>query len=290
MTEAAKPMVQDAIRRVTEELDVAGVDNPALDARILVAHALGCARLELLTQAERPLTPAEIEKIQSLAARRARREPVARILGLREFWGLPFGLNEATLEPRPDSETLVEAALSGIGDRGLGIRILDLGTGTGCLLLALLHELPEASGLGVDIAPRAAEQARQNAERLGLQNRVEFRIGDWLEGINEKFDLIISNPPYVATPDIPNLMPEVRGHDPLAALDGGADGLDVYRLLIPKLPLFLNPNGLAVFEVGQGQAGTVSNLFRNAGFADIATHKDLGGITRCIRATNSGGF
>jgi release factor glutamine methyltransferase len=279
------PPVSEAIRRATEELAEADVGHPALDARILVAHALDCGRMELVSQPHRVLSKEEFQNVNKLMARRARREPVARILGLREFWGLPFGLNEATLEPRPDSETLVEVALSGIGDRGPGIKILDLGTGTGCLVLALLHELPEARGLGVDIAPRAVEQALINADRLGLQNRAAFRVNNWLDGSSGTFDLIVCNPPYVVAHDIPNLMPEVREHDPLAALDGGADGLDVYRFLIPQLSRFLNPGGLAVFEAGQGQAETVSELFRIAGFTNITAHKDLGSIERCVSAS-----
>jgi release factor glutamine methyltransferase len=299
------------ILRFQDTLAQAGVDNPALDARLLVAHALGCERVDLVLQSERVLTEDDVTRVEALIARRVKREPVARILGMREFWGLPFGLNEATLEPRPDSETLVETMLAlWSGARGQQskvplplreggrdsaqsklcaqrLRILDLGTGTGCLLLALLHEWPEATGLGVDVAIRAVEQAMENAERLGLAGRAEFRVGDWLEGIDETFDIVVSNPPYIVSGDIPALMPDVREHDPLAALDGGTDGLDVYRHLIPRLPKFLNPNGFAVFEVGQGQAGAVRALFREAGFADITVHKDLGGIERCVAGTKN---
>ena len=163
-------------------------------------------------------------------------------------------------------------------------RIIDLGAGTGCLLLALLHELPQATGLGVDIAPRAIEQATINAERLGLSGRAAFQVGNWLDGITGTFDLIISNPPYIAASDIPKLMPEVREYDPLAALDGGADGLDIYRHLIPQLSRFLNPDGFVVFEIGQGQAAAVSEMFRAAGFTGISAHKDLGGVERCVAA------
>jgi release factor glutamine methyltransferase len=162
------------------------------------------------------------------------------------------------------------------------IRILDLGTGTGCLLLSLLHELPDATGLGIDIASRAVEQAEANAVALELAARAKFRIGNWLEGITETFDVVVSNPPYIAAGDIPKLMPEVREHDPRRALDGGADGLDAYRLLIPALPRVMNPGALAAFEVGQGQAATVADLFRHAGFSNIETRKDLGGVDRCV--------
>ncbi len=261
-------------------LAAAGVDNPALDARLLIAAALELDRVQLLTQNERTLTDKEEKKIEALISRRESREPVARILGLREFWGLLFGLNEATLEPRPDSEMLVETALSFIKTRPS--RLLDLGTGTGCLLLSLLHEWPEATGLGIDLAPRAIEQAQENAHRLGLEKRAAFRTGNWLEGLAETFDLIVSNPPYIPAGDIETLAPEVRQYDPLLALDGGKDGLAPYRYLIPLLPAFLNPNGSVFFEIGIGQAEAVASLLKETGFTDIFTKPDLGGIDRCV--------
>ena len=271
-----------AIQAATAQLAAAGVDNPPLDARLLVAHALGCDRLALLTTPLRELAAEEVTRIAALIQRRAAREPVARSLGLREFWGLPFGLNEATLEPRPDSETLIEAAIkiAGTPPRSL----LDLGTGTGCLLLALLHEWPQATGLGLDIAPRAVEQARHNAARLGLEARAQFVVNDWLDGITARFDLIVSNPPYIATSELSSLMPEVRDHDPTAALDGGTDGLTPYRRIIPALPALLNPNGRILFEVGQGQAASVAAMLLEQGFTTIATHRDLGDVERCVSA------
>ncbi|HUY68800.1 MAG TPA: peptide chain release factor N(5)-glutamine methyltransferase, partial [Alphaproteobacteria bacterium] len=208
---------------------------------------------------------------------------------------------EATLVPRPESETLIEAALEAINRRHPGasrnpgglsvgangiapLRILDLGTGSGCLLLALLHELPNATGLGVDASHRAVEQAKINAETLGLAARAEFRVNDWADGVEDKFDLVISNPPYVAQGDIVGLMPEVRDFDPALALDGGVDGLNVYRFLIPQLPGLLKPGSAAIFEIGAGQAKAVSNLFRATGFTNIETRKDLSGVERCIIA------
>lgn len=266
----------------TEQLKQAGVDNPQLDARLLTCHALDIDRAQLLSQSQRMLFKNEMDAIDALLTRRAKRESVARITGRREFWGLEFGLNEATLEPRPDSETLVEAVLaSGKQKR----RILDLGTGTGCLLLALLHEMNEASGVGVDINPRAVEQAAQNALALGLEKRAAFRCSDWLGGLSEKFDLIVSNPPYIPASDIPALMPEVRHYDPLLSLDGGADGLEPYRLIIPRLKDFLNPGGIAAFEVGIGQASQVADFLQQSSFTNIAAYKDLGGIERCVTAT-----
>jgi release factor glutamine methyltransferase len=274
------------IRGMEKRLANAGIDNPALDARFLVGHALGIDRMEMFAQGERALSNDEIRLIEALVARRARHEPVARILGEREFWGLPFGLNEATLEPRPDSEALIEVTLKHLGKDGRkNVRILDLGTGTACLLLALLHEAPDAMGLGIDVAPRAVQQAQSNAEQLGLSERAVFKVNNWFDNIGEKFDVIICNPPYISSADMPTLMPEVRDFDPHAALDGGKDGLDVYRLLIPQLPGHLKPNGFGVFEIGQGQAAKVKKLFENADFTDIKTHKDLGGIERCVVAT-----
>lgn len=295
------PELKKILWGAQNDLAAAGVDNAALDSRLLIAHALNCSRADLMTQTDRVLSAEETDIIQTLISRRAAREPVSRILGLREFWGLPFGLNEATLDPRPDSETIIETALTEGRKQGSGIRkksefaslmpdscflpsVLDLGTGSGCLLLALLHEWPEATGLGLDIAPRAVEQACLNAERLELQDRAAFRVNNWLDNIDEKFNVVVCNPPYIATGDIPSLMPEVREHDPLAALDGGTDGLEFYRYLIPLLPQRLNADGYAVFEVGQGQVAAVSNLFQQAGFKDVRATCDLGGIERCVIA------
>lgn len=273
----------ETLRASEKQLIEAGVENPMLDSRILLSHALGMERVDLLLQAERLLSADEIARIKELMTRRARRESVARILGEREFWGLPFGLNEATLEPRPDSETLIDAALPELQERA-GVSILDLGTGTGCLLLSLLHELPNAVGIGIDIASRAIEQAQANAKRLKLDDRAVFRAGSWLNGVDGPFDLIISNPPYIVTEDLTTLMPEVRDNDPMLALDGGADGLKFYRELIPQLPKFLKPGGSAVFEVGLGQAREVSELFQQSGFHSGSIHEDLSGIERCVKA------
>ncbi len=271
------PHLFEITRDATVRLTTAGVDNSMLDARLLIAEALHSDCAQLLTQPDRILTPEEAARIESYINRRAAREPVARILGLREFWGLPFGLNESTLEPRPDSETLIDVALPFKPQT-----ILDLGTGSGCLLLALLHELPQATGIGIDIAPRAIEQAQQNAARLELQHRASFHVGDWFTGIAEKFDLIISNPPYIVAAEISELMPEVRDHDPIMALDGGADGLDAYRHLIPQLSSHLNSNAHIVFEVGEGQAFMVRDLLQQSGFDTVNIHEDLAGVERSV--------
>lgn len=284
------------LRLATDRLQQAGIDNPSLDARWLFCHALNNDRAQLLSQSQRILTTGEQAQIDALITRRAAHEPVARIIGAREFWGLRFSLNEATLEPRPDSETVVEVVLKILDAsdlRGKKLRLLDLGTGTGCLLLSLLHEQPSATGIGIDIAPRAVEQARQNAQALELQTRASFHVDDWFAGLRAgdstkntipKFDVIVSNPPYIPASDIANLMPEVRNHDPLRALDGGADGRDPYRHLIPQLKDFLNPKGLVVFEVGIDQAHDVAALLETHAFINIHLYKDLGGIERCVSA------
>jgi len=274
-------ILQEALRFHQNRLQQAGVANPSLDVRLLAAHALGCDRASLIAQPDRALSVEEQASIDKLIARRCAREPVARILGQREFWGLPFHLNEATLEPRPDSETLVAAVLENT-DANAPCRILDLGTGTGCLLLAVLHSLPKATGLGIDKSPRAVQQAAANAAQLGLDSRATFQTGDWFDGVNERFDVILSNPPYITTRDIDLLEPDVRDYDPRLALDGGQDGLDPYIHIIPELRHFLNPHGAVFFEVGHGQSGDVANRLAENGFTKIAATKDLGGIERVI--------
>lgn len=271
------------VAQAVERLTAAGVDNPQLDARLLICHALKIERVQLLTMNTRILSGEERDVCDALITRREKREPVGRILGQREFWGLPFALNEATLEPRPDSECLVETVLGRLPD-GVPARLLDLGTGTGCLLLALLYERAAAAGIGVDLAPRAVEQATANAAALGLSERARFVTGSWLEPAQGTFDVTLSNPPYIPAGDIPGLMPEVRDHDPLRALDGGADGLDPYRFLIPLLPRHLTNDGLAAFEVGAGQAQDVAALFAAHDYRSIETHKDLGGVVRVVTA------
>lgn len=279
-----------------------------LEARILVAHALHLERVDLLARMGCEISDEDLQRMEPYIARREKREPVSRIVGQREFWSLSFLLNEATLDPRPESETLIEMALSMIrrpdlGGSSLGdahatpgpeapLRILDLGTGSGCLLLTLLHVIPEACGTGIDIAPRAVEQAQDNAKMLKLSKRANFAVADWnsdtlasISGSRPRFDLIVSNPPYIAREEVPTLMPEVRDYDPRTALDGGEDGLDHYRRLIPQLPALLAPNGCAVFEVGRGQAKDVAGMFAEAGFSNVSTRRDLMGIERCVGGT-----
>jgi release factor glutamine methyltransferase len=271
------PTIAEALRDGGLRLrDVA--DNPRLEARLLLAHALGLTRADLIRDPNRRV---ETETFNRLIARRLRHEPLAHILGRREFWSLEFEVSPATLIPRPDSETLIEAALARFAAAPPPRRILDLGTGTGCLLLALLHEFPAAFGIGIDIAPEAARLARRNAARLGLADRAGFLAGDWTTAIGRRFGLVISNPPYILSADIPGLMPEVALHEPRRALDGGADGLDAYRTILQGLPDCLLPGGVAILELGAGQAAQAASLARQGGF-DASLHLDLGGIARAI--------
>jgi release factor glutamine methyltransferase len=217
----------------------------------------------------------------TLITRRAAREPLAYILGWREFWSLRFRVSPATLIPRPDSETLVEAALALCPDPQAPIRVLDLGTGTGCLLLAVLHERPNAFGVGVDRSESAVHVALSNACDLGLAERSVFLCGDWAGSIRGRFDLVLSNPPYIATPELAGLMPDVASHEPRSALDGGNCGLGAYRAIIAALPHLLAPSGAAVLELGAGQFDAVGETAASAGF-QVAARADLAGITRAI--------
>ena len=259
-------------------LRAAEIDNPRLEARLLLAHALGIRSEAVLR--DRTM-PAEAPGYDALIARRAGHEPLALILGHREFWSLDFVVSPATLIPRGDSETLIEAALAALPDRPAVRRVLDLGTGTGCLLLAALHEFPAAFGIGIDLVPAAAHLAARNAAALGLADRAAFLVADWAAPLAGQFDLILSNPPYIPTPDLAGLMPEVVGHEPSSALDGGADGLTAYRCIIAILPALLAPGGVAVLELGIGQADDVAALAVAAGLsADV--RDDLAGIPRAL--------
>lgn len=285
-------LLQKAIIHFQERLKEAQVDNPSLDVRLLIAYALRCDRAALIATPERALTIEELSTIDLLINRRCAREPVGRILGQREFWGLPIRLNDKTLEPRPDSETLVNAAFDGMHDRYYEVEncrrsqgafdIVDVGTGSGCLLFALLSEWKEATGTGIDKSRGAVEQATANAERLGFSDRAKFKTGNFLYGLTKRFDVVISNPPYIPTSDIETLDPEVRLFDPKLALDGGPDGLTAYNQIIPMIPHVLNPNGGAFLEVGIKQAATVAEMMRNAGLDKVSIKRDTNGIERVV--------
>jgi release factor glutamine methyltransferase len=263
----------------------AALDSPELDARILVGHALGLDPAGMVSQGSRQLSPAERTTIAALAQRRIAREPVARIVGSKEFWGLPFRLNADTLVPRPETETVVEAALAALGARRQSaLRIADLGTGSGALLAALLSECPAATGVGTDLSASAIACACRNVRALQLQGRAVFTICDYGAALKGPFDLVVSNPPYVRRCDIPTLQPEVRLFEPARALDGGIDGLHGYRAIADDAHRLLAPNGLIVVELGAGQAEAVASLFSAVGLAVASPHPDLTGVARALSA------
>lgn len=269
-------------RDLARRLRDAGFDSPDLDARLIVGHALGLGHTELMAASDRLVTRAEEDSIAALAQRRLAHEPVARILGNREFWGLPFALNADTLVPRPDTETIVEAALAACKNRGDAPRIADLGTGSGALLLALLHELPGACGTGTDVSIGALDCARANATALGLAARASFVACDYGAALSGGFDLVVSNPPYIAHDDIAALGAEVRDFDPVRALDGGGDGLDGYRAIAADAARLLAPGGVLVLELGAGMGPAVTQLFTAGGLAIGGIRDDLAGVPRAL--------
>lgn len=273
------PTVREARRHAVRVLREAGVEGAGLDAQMLLEGALGLRRLD----PDRVLDAGAAAAFAGFLRRRLAGEPVWRILGEREFWGLTFRLSPATLEPRPDSETIVEAALAQLGARrDESLSILDLGTGTGCLLIALLSECRRARGLGVDLSDEACRTAAGNAALNGVAARASFRQGNWTEGLSGPFDLVVSNPPYIPTPEIGALSVEVREHDPLLALDGGPDGLAPYRVFAKSLPALLAPGGFVVFEIGAGQKPDVVAIMAAGGLELRASRHDLGGHERAL--------
>jgi release factor glutamine methyltransferase len=280
-------------------LAAAGVEDPRRDARLLIAAALEVGPEHLIAHPARVLEHAETARIEALIARRAAREPVSRILGRRGFWSLDLEITPDTLDPRPDSETLVAAVLARIGAQGLvgaPLSVLDLGTGSGCLLLALLSELPAATGLGLDISAAALQVARRNARKLGLSHRARFAAadwagdwagdcaGDWGAGLDGSWQVIISNPPYITEAEIGELAPEVARYDPRLALTAGFDGLDAYRKLLPQAARLLGRGGVLALEVGRGRQDAVTALLAGSGLTALGRHRDLGGIERCLLA------
>lgn len=273
---------REALRACTARLQSAGVVEAAGDARFLLLGILGLETRDLLIEGERRVSADEAAALDAALARRLAGEPVARILGAWEFWGLPFRLGPDTLVPRPDTEILVEVALAAVPDRTAPVRCLDLGTGTGCILTALLSELPRASGVGLDRSDGALRVARDNAVANGVGDRARFVVGDWCEALRGTFDLVVSNPPYIAHDVIATLDREVRMHDPAAALDGGVDGLDAYRRILDGAAGLLAPGGRLVLEIGYDQASAVRALACAAGFPDRGLTRDLAGRDRVV--------
>jgi release factor glutamine methyltransferase len=283
--------VEAARRELTALFKSNAIDSAELDARILVGAVTGLDLTGMITAASRPLTSDESTRLEDFTRRRLAGEPVARILGLREFWGLPLQLSAATLVPRPDTETVVELALEMLRASAPArrpLRIVDLGTGSGAILLALLSELPDAFGYGTDISVEALRTARGNAVDLGLASRAAFVACDYAAALSGTFDLIVSNPPYIRSLDIAGLATEVRDHDPLRALDGGADGLDAYRALIPQAARLLAPGGILAVEVGEGQSADVEPLMASVGLIlERPPKADLAGIRRAVAGRKS---
>lgn len=265
----------------------AGIESAEADARLLIAHALDIERATVMTHGERLLSDRELAAVDALAVRRLRSEPVARIVGAREFWSLSLALTPDVLVPRPDTETVVEAALDSIRREATqleSLRLLDIGTGSGALLLALLSELPNATGTGTDISAAALNVARANAARHALETRCSFVACDIAAGVQGRFDLIVSNPPYVVRGDLPTLDAEVRDYDPALALDGGEDGLDYYRAIAVDARRLLADGARLIVELGAGQEPAVRSIFADAGLAPGAAYKDLAGIPRALHA------
>lgn len=272
--------IGDYVAVGASRLAAAGVPNPRREARLLLAHVLQVDPIVITGYPERPVPAGEA--FERLIARRVDREPLSHLTGHREFWSLDLEVTAATLDPRPDSETIVETALTAFADPDAPIDVLDLGTGTGCLLLAVLHEVPGATGLGVDLSPAALAVARRNADRLGLASRARFEEGDWGGALRGRFDLILCNPPYIPTGQIAGLEPEVAAFEPRVALDGGPDGLDSYRALMPDIARLLAAKGVAMLECGAGQCAAVGQIAADAKLAAAGVYRDLAGHDRCL--------
>jgi len=270
--------IRDLVHGAAERLKAAGVDSARLDARILLAHAMGVGHEELIAATHEP-SAEQAALFDYFVVRRAAREPIAYIRGKREFWSLDFKVGPGVLVPRPETETLIEVALDLVPDRNAGFSLADLGAGSGALLIAALKEFPQAQGIGFERSPEALVYAYANLARHDLTGRAEIIAADWHDAVGA-FDLILSNPPYIPTADIQTLDPEVRSHEPLTALDGGADGLNAYRGLAALLPALLKPGGWALLELGQGQAADVEPLFQRLEVVRVAP--DLAGIPRVL--------
>lgn len=277
-----------AWREVRDRFRKAGIDTPELDARLLAQKVFAVDAMGLVRREREAVPDDKLKELDQFAQRRLVGEPISRIAAEKEFWSLKFGLNDATLVPRPETEQLVEEGLALLAGKK-GARILDLGTGSGAIIVAIVEALAKSKGFATDISEDALSAARQNAQRHGVAERIEFRLGAWWQAVphTELFDLIVSNPPYIATDAIAELSPEVRVFDPKAALDGGFDGLDAYRAIAAQAARRLNPGGKMLLEIGFNQGEAVSRMFLRAGFGRVEVLKDLGGLDRVVLCSHS---
>lgn len=270
-----------------ELLTEAAIDQPAIDARLMLEAAAGVSRTDIITDPQRELTEEQTFTYEEFLARRMRREPVSHILGRKGFWKIMLNVTKDVLTPRPDTEVIVDEALKAFPE-AMAFNVLDLGVGSGAILLAILAERPAAKGLGVDVSSEALAVARENAANLDLDGRTALLRGDWTAGLGDaSFDLVVSNPPYIATDEIETLDPEVKDHEPRLALDGGADGLDAYRRLAPEILRVLRVGGMFAVEIGHTQSQAVEALFREAGAANVRTIKDLALRDRVVAGTRN---
>jgi release factor glutamine methyltransferase len=288
-TPALRETIEATRRDIARRFRQAGIDTPDLDARILAGHALGLDLTGLMRDGDRRLDGDELARIEAFAARRLGREPVARIIGVKEFWGLPFKVTPDVLVPRPETETIVEQALAAVdrtGTRSGDLRIADLGVGSGAIMIALLTELPNATGIGTDRDPAVLALARENARCLGVASRAAFAACDFAAAVAPGCDLAVTNPPYIGSSEIEELEPDVRVFDPRIALDGGPDGLAAYRIIATQTRGVLKRGAHLIAEIGQGQGSNVAALFAGAGFCDIRIAPDLAGVERAVVARN----
>ncbi|MBI36651.1 MAG: protein-(glutamine-N5) methyltransferase, release factor-specific [Alphaproteobacteria bacterium] len=272
--------IDTVLHKTAKYLSEAGIETSFLEAKILLKEATGLKSVEIMCERDIRLTSNEIKKLINLSRRRYSREPIFYILGNREFWSLNFNVDERVLTPRPDSETLIQTAGETLLDRNSNMSILDLGVGSGCLLISLLKEYKYSFGLGVDVSYSAIQVARENAHKLGVGDRSLFVVSDWASALNRKYDLIISNPPYISSEKISNLAPEISKFEPKVALDGGIDGLDCYRSILPNIRSFLKPQGTAIIELGEGQEAEIREIAYKSGMRIKGFRADIAGILR----------
>lgn len=276
--------VDQAMIATIRQLRDAGIDNPRLDARLLIQEAAGMEAEDVARAPDQILADDSIVKLREVVLRRKKREPISRIVGRREFWSLPFAITSDVLDPRPDSETLIDALLDAESEKSSALTIADLGTGSGCLLCAALNEFPNARGVGIDKSREAIKVARRNSHALGLKGRAHFLQGQWSNAVAaQSLDVILTNPPYIPSSQIAGLEPEVSEFDPRLALDGGRDGLDAYRAIAREIGRIVKPGGVALIEIGAGQAKEAKSLFENERVLHSEEIPDLSGQVRCLK-------